>query len=78
LIGMDPHVDSPQPGSGVIATPGDGHRSVQVPHLDTATVALIRRSVLTGGLPGAGKSGLRNLLTVSEALAADDTTRAEG
>jgi hypothetical protein len=75
---MDPHVDSPKPGTGRMATPDGGSQPIAVLHLDNATLALIGQSVLLGGLPGAGKSGLRNLRAMSEALADDDTTRAEG
>jgi predicted ATP-dependent serine protease len=63
-------MDNPnKPGSGLHAGP-DGVQPVEMLHLDDATVALVRRNVLVGGLPGSGKSGLLNGIVAHAALSA--------
>jgi hypothetical protein len=63
------------PGTGVLSTNGASAVAVEVPYLDDATddatVALLVRNQLLGGMPGAGKSYLLNLLTVHAALSTD-------
>ncbi|WP_412752058.1 hypothetical protein [Krasilnikovia sp. M28-CT-15] len=66
-----------KPGKGLLATPDDT-ALVQAPHLDDATVRLVHRNVLIGGMPGAGKTGLLNLLTLRDALASDEAGTAGG
>jgi hypothetical protein len=64
---MDAHDNTAVPGAGLLVT--DGHaRLIQVPHLDEATVALVMRDLLVGGVPGRGKSGLLNLPAAEAAL----------
>jgi hypothetical protein len=59
------------PGTGVLSTKGGTAVPVEVPYLDDATVALLVRNQLFGGMPGAGKSYHLRLLTVHAALSAD-------
>ncbi|RZU50682.1 hypothetical protein EV385_2460 [Krasilnikovia cinnamomea] len=61
-----------KPGKGLRATP-EGAEPVEVPHLDDAMVRLVTRNLLIGGMPGSGKTGLINSLTVHAALDPDGT-----
>jgi len=68
VIGMDDHVSVTKPGTGLPVTNG-AVQPVQVPHLDDATVALLWRNMLIGGMPGSGKANPLRTLAVHAALA---------
>jgi hypothetical protein len=70
VTGMDGQPPT-TPGTGVLPTNGGTAVPAEVPYLDDATAALLVRNYLLGGMPGAGKSYLLNLLTVHAALSAD-------
>jgi hypothetical protein len=67
---MDERPSITTPGTGLPVTEGGVPQPAEVPHVDDATVALIAASMLIGGEPGSGKTGLRPLLTVREAPSA--------
>jgi hypothetical protein len=75
---MGSPTDATRPNLGPVVT-GDGTPTeVQFPHLDDATVDVIRRNLLVGGEPGGGKSALHNLAVVHAALDADDGAPGDG
>ncbi len=71
VIGMDGQPNATEPGAGLLATAGGPAEPVELPHLDDATVALVCRNLLFGGMPGSGKSVPLNLLTMHAALSTD-------
>jgi hypothetical protein len=69
---MDERSSITTPGTGLPITEGGVPQPADVPHPDDAGVALIAGSMLIGGEPGSGKTGLHNPPLVHEALSADN------
>ncbi len=70
VTGMDGQPNPTNLGTGPLSTSGGTAEPVELPGGD-ATVALVCRNLLFGGMPGSGKSVPLNLLTVHAALSTD-------